>query len=396
MVVLWLLGCGGTTDAVPTYTAEAGTFEHTLSIPGELKAVRESTITTPDLSGQLKVISIIEEGSRVSEGDILVEFDTSELETDLETALSKLEVAQTKIEQKQAQFKVRIGDLQNAVTRAELGLQRAEMKLTDSETVPRVDRESARIDVEQFTIEVERSQASLESARLEGEAEIQLLRLEAEQAAARVERVRDELTQCTIRAEGEGLVILPEIWKGGSRGKVTAGDSVWPGSAVITLPDMSEMEVEAWVHEVDAGLVAAEMPVSVIIDAYPDPPFEGTISRIADLAVKRERGSKVKHLKVTIEMENASDFMKPGMTVRAEVLIERVEDVLSVPLEGVFSDGDSRYVLTRGLGGWSQQTVTLGKANDTHVIITEGLSDGDVVALVDPEAGAAPVSESTE
>jgi len=396
MIALWLLACVSSSDEIPTHTVALDDFEHVLSIPGELKAVRSSTISAPDLSGSLKVTSIIDEGTRVSEGDILVEFDTSELEKDLENAQSKLEVAQTKIEQKQAQFEVRIGDLKNAVTRAELNLQRAEMRLTESETVPRVERESALIDVEQYTLEVDRSQASLESARLEGEAEIQLLRLEADQAASRVERKRDELGRCTITAEGDGLVILPEIWKGGSRGKVTAGDSIWSGSAIITLPDMSEMEVEAWVHEVDAGLVAAEMPVAIVIDAYPDPPFEGTISRIADLAVQRERGSEVKHLKVSIALAETSDIMKPGMTVRSEVLIEKLPEVLSVPLEGIFSDGEEQYVFTRGLGDWKRTTVTTGKSNDTHIIIESGLKVGDVLSLIDPSVGAAPVAESME
>lgn len=396
MIALWLLACGVSSNELPTHTVALGDFDHVLSIPGELKAVRSATISAPDLSSTLKVISIIEEGSRVLEGDTLVEFDTSELVSDLESAQTKLEVAQTKIAQKQAQFEVRIGDLKNAVTRAELNLKRAEMRLTDSETVPRVERESTVIDVEQNTLEVERSRASLESARLEGEAEIQLLRLEEEQVSARVERVRDNLARCTLTAPGDGLVILEEIWKGGSRGKVTTGDTIYRGSSIITLPDMSEMEVEAWVHEVDAGLVAAEMPVSVVIDAYPDPPFNGTIRKIADLAVQRERGSEVKHLKVSIAIEETSDFMKPGMTVRSEVLIEHLPGVMSIPLEGVFSGEEEHYVFTRGLRDWKRTPVTTGKFNDTHIIIESGLDVGDVLTLIDPSVGTGAVAESME
>ena len=135
--------------------------------------------------------------------------------------------------------------------------------------------------------------------------------------------------------------------------------------------------------------------VSVVIDAYPDPPVVGSLSRVADLAVKRERGSKVKHLKVIVALDETLDFMKPGMTTRAEVLIESVPDVISVPLEAIFGEADERYVYERGLSGWSRQSVTLGQANDTHVIISEGLDDGDEVALIDPESREAGVADGS-
>ena len=137
MIALWLLACAGSSDEIPTHIVAQGDFEHILSIPGELKAVNSATISAPDLSSTLTVISIVKEGSRVSEGDVLVAFDNSALTEKLESALTKLKVAQTKIAQKQAHLEVRIGDLKNAVTRAELNLKRTEMRMTDSETVPR-------------------------------------------------------------------------------------------------------------------------------------------------------------------------------------------------------------------------------------------------------------------
>ena len=394
LLTISLLACGGGAgDDVPSTEVARGDFDVVLAIPGELKAVNSVTMTAPDIEGQIKVTSVIEEGARVEEGDVLIELDRVELEKALASGESQLEVARTKIDQKRAQLAVRLADLENNVTSARLSLEKANLRLTDSETVPRVERESARLDVEEFTLSVARSQASQESARLEGVAELQLLQLEAEQAASDVETLRENLDKCTITAPSSGLVILPAIWKGGSRSPVSVGDTLWSGSTLLELPDLSEMEIEAWVHEVDAARVAADQPVTIVIDAYPDPPHTGTVRKVADLAVQRDRSSKVKYLKVKVGIDETVSAMKPGMTVRTEVLLETVPSVLSVPLEAVFYEEGEPYVYTQGLRGWGRATVALGTKNDTHVVVTEGLEEGTRVALLDPEAmeaGEAP------
>ena len=390
-LLITLLACGGgISDDIPSAEVARGDFDVLLAIPGELKAVNSVTMAAPDIEGQIKVTSVIEEGARVEEGDVLIELDRVELEKSLASGKSQLEVARTKIDQKRAQLDVRLADLENNVTSARLSLEKAKLRLTDSETVPRVERESARLDVEEFTLSVVRSKASLESARLEGVAELQLLNLEAEEAESDVETLRDNLEKCIITAPSAGLVILPSIWKGGgSRSPVSVGDTLWAGSTMLELPDLSEMEIEAWVHEVDAARVAEDQPVTIVIDAYPDPPHAGKVKKVADLAVQRDRSSKVKYLKVKVAIDETVPSMKPGMTVRTEVLLETVPDVLSVPLEAVFYEDGEPYVFTEGLRSWSRAPIALGTKNDTHVVITEGLEEGARVALIDPEAAEA-------
>jgi len=385
-MVFGVMGCAGEGSLdLPTATVMRADFDVVLAVPGELEAVNSVTISAPDLGRTIKITSIAEEGSRVAVGDVLVEFDRNELVDDLEQAESKLEVARTKIDQKKAQLEVRIADLENDVIKAELSLKRAKMRLTDSETVPLVERKAAQLDVEESTLNLESTQATLVSERLKAEAELQLLELEVQQEAMKVDRQRDRLGKATVVAEADGLVILPEIWKGGSHGTVQAGDTVWRGSTIMLLPDLSVMRTVAWVHEVDAGRVATGQPVSIVIDAHPDPAWDATITRVADLAVRRNGESAFKHVKVEADMPDRGEVMKPGMTVRTEILIERVPDALSVPQEAVFTDAEGQFVQRKGLTGWNRAPVELGTRNDTHVVVEAGLEEGDVVALMDPD-----------
>jgi len=389
-----LVACGGSgADAVPTATVIRGTLAVVLGVPGELEAVNSKNVSAPNVRGTLKITTLAEEGTRVKAGDMLVEFDPTDLEKEMEQAVSKLNVAQTKIAQKQAQQAVKLQTAQNDVVKSGLDKQRAEMRVTDSETVPRVERETARLDVQESTLGVGRSEAALEAARLEAAAELELLRLEEAEAQAKVAQIERQLGQLQIRAPADGIVLLSEAWRGGKMGKATVGDNVWPGNAIMELPDLAAMRVEAWVHEVDAAQVAVGQIVSVIVDARPDTPLAGTVERVSDLAVKRNEESEVKHLEVTIGLPAGDPTLKPGMTVRAEIRVADVPDVLMVPREAVFYDGAEAVVHRAGLGGWARVPVKLGRANDSHVVVTEGLSEGDRVALADPAAldgGAAP------
>lgn len=378
--------CGGQGDrAIPTATVTAGPFDVVLAVPGELEAVNSVTISAPDLGRTIKITSIAEEGSRVSEGDVVVEYDRNELLDDLEQAEGKLEVARTKIAQKKTQLDVRMADLENNVVKAELALERAEMRVSDSETVPLVDRQSARIDVREAQLSLDSSRATLEQERLKAQAELQLLELEVRQEELKVQRSRERLEKATATAPADGLVILPEIWKGGSMGRVQAGDTVWRGSTIMLLPDLSSMQIESWVHEVDAGKVEVGQPVRVVIDAHPEPAWEAEISKVADLAVKRDGDDVVKHVKVEAAMDETADTMKPGMTVRAEVLVDHLDEALSIPQEAVFVQGERTYVYRKAFAGFDDVDVELGIRNDTHVVVASGLEAGDVVALVDPE-----------
>ncbi len=389
--MLLIAACSSSSQGIPTAEIERGPLEVMLTIQGELEAVRSVTVSAPPLGGPAKVTWVADEGSRVEAGDELIKFDDTELGRRLEEAQNKLDVALTKIQQKQAQLEVTLTDQRNAITKSELALQRAEMKVTDAESVPRIDRESARIDVQDATLSLAQARSKLRSARLEGEAAIELLRLEAEQAGTDLEEAKQALERAVVKAETPGLVILPEVWKGGSWGPVAVGDQVWPGRSIIELPDMSEMSVEAWVHEVDSAKVSVGQEVSVVVDAHPEPAHTGSVEKVADLAVRRN-GSQVKYLKVDIELDKTTEIMKPGMTVRAEVKVDHRDDVLSVPLEAVFPRKGESIVYTKGgFGSFEPVGVELGVRNDARVEVTSGLTEGAVVALVDPDqAGEAP------
>lgn len=390
-MMLGLAACTGGSSEVPSATASRGAFDVRLKVQGELEAKSSAVVTCPDFDVNTKIGWLVEEGTRVKKGDKVVEFDTADMVNQLDSAKSALEIAKTKIEQNRAQLALKVADAEAAITGVELDLRMARMRVTDSETVPLVDREDARANAVRAEMAIESAKSALETTRLQARAEQQLLQLEVEEQQRNVERLERQLAQATLTAPTDGLAILYERWDG----KIKVGTQPWSGSTLVTLPDLSTMEAVVWVHEVDSPRVAVDQGALVIIDAHPNSPVEATIAKVADLAVPRGE-DKIKHLKVTLSLAETTAVMKPGMTIRADLLVESVPDAVSIPLEAVQRADGTPFVYLSGIGGWARQDVVLGPENDTHVVVQEGVAAGDVVALVDPEAWAAGGDEKPD
>jgi multidrug efflux pump subunit AcrA (membrane-fusion protein) len=153
---------------------------------------------------------------------------------------------------------------------------------------------------------------------------------------------------------------------------------------LIELPDLSRIVAETQINEVDVSKVALEQDVIVTLDAFPEQSFTGTVTDIATLATEKERRSSVKVFPVEAVLDQSDPIMKPGMTVKVEVVVERIPDVLHVPLESVFERGDEMICYVSSNGSFDERVVTLGKRNDNFVVVEAGLKQGERVALRDP------------
>ncbi len=379
-LALALSGCGLSGGSeIPTVEASAGTFEVVLSVNGELDAVNSVSISTPAFQSRPEIAWMVDEGSRVVQGERILAFDRETMEKELAAARSELLLAQTKIEQNNAKLRLTVSEAEADITRAELDLQMARMQRTDSETVPLVDRENARVNETKSALAIEAAKSALATTKLESKADSQLLALEVEKQSQQVEQLEKQLEKAEILAPTDGLVLVESNWQG----KWKVGSRPWTGASLMKVPDLSAMKVVALVHEVDSPDIAVDQEATITIDAYPDLHFDGQVSKVADLAVARGE-DEVKYLEFEVALEESTPEMKPGMTVRVDLTIAEVPDAVWVPIEAVHKDGDRRFVFQRALAGWSEVDVILGDENDAFVVV-EGLEAGTTVALVDPE-----------
>jgi multidrug efflux pump subunit AcrA (membrane-fusion protein) len=93
---------------------------------------------------------------------------------------------------------------------------------------------------------------------------------------------------------------------------------------------------------------------------------------------------------VVVGLDRLDDRLKPGMTARASIVVAAHPGVLSVPIESVRQEEGDAWVQVRERFGTRAAKVVLGERNATHIVVKEGLSAGDRILMVPPEAPARP------
>jgi hypothetical protein len=383
----WLLARGpAADDNALVARPKRGPFLVTVTISGELRARQFVQITAPagaQQAGafQMKIQSIVPEGTIVKQGDVVAELDRSTLANKLAEVTLALAKAEAQYEQAMLDSTLTLSTARENIRTMELQLE--ERRLAREQAVyeaPTVRR--------QAEIDYEKAERALTQARSDYQTKTEQSRAKMREVGADLQRqrnllraVQDVMTGFTIRAPGPGMVIYVKEWNGRKR---TSGSQVssWD-PAVATLPDLTQMESVTYVNEIDVRKLAVGQSVSISLDADPTKRLTGTVATVANVGEQRPNAdAKVFEVHVTVTQRDTT--LRPGMTTGNIVETLRVANALFVPIEALSSEGGVPFVYRRVGGRVTKQEVIAGPMNDDEVVIIKGLDEDDRVLLTPP------------
>lgn len=282
---------------------------------------------------------------------------------------------------------------QNELKKAELQLQEAESTYKFTKQKRQIFLEYTRpTQIEKAKQKARESQEKYQQLQEVAEylISLQQANLEKEQAALeglqeKYQQALHELEKTSIYAPIPGLVIYNEIPSSGKTRKIQVGDAVWSHQGLISLPDISRMLVETQVREIDIHKVELEQEVRVQVDAYPDRTYQGKVHLIGSLAqADRNLPSGTKYFEVQVLLEESDPRLRPGMTARVDILVDQFDDVVYIPLEGVFEKNNQKVCYAVNRNTAEQRQIEVGKFNNDYIIVQDGLSEGEQIYLQDP------------
>jgi RND family efflux transporter MFP subunit len=200
----------------------------------------------------------------------------------------------------------------------------------------------------------------------------------------------EQLEKCTIRAKKPGLVVYgsagEEMFYYGDQERIREGATVRERQAIITIPDLSRMVVKVKIHESYIKKIKKSQKARITVDAFPDKVLTGEVTKVGVLPDSQNRwmNPDLKVYLTTITVDGTQDWVKPGMSAKVEILVDRLQDCVYVPVQAVSPDGDKEVCyVSRGLKP-ERREVEVGEFNDEFIEIKNGLKEGERVLLRAP------------
>jgi len=160
-------------------------------------------------------------------------------------------------------------------------------------------------------------------------------------------------------------------------------DRVAPGTVAIRIDNLARLEVDVQVSEVDINRIRIDQPVTLSFDAILDKEYHGTVTQVARVGNVLQG---VVQFNVTVELTDADDDVRPGMTAAVNIIVEQLDDVLLVPNRAVRLVDGKRVVYILQNDELETVQITLGATSDTNSEVINGeLRLGDLIVLNPPQ-----------
>ena len=397
-----------------THVVQRGELVVSVTERGTLESSNNKEIKCR-VKGGTTVLWVIKTGTRVKPGDVLVRLDTSKIEDDI--SQRKIDLATARANKRIAESEVAAAEI--AVTEylegtyeSELATKQKELVIAESELkaarnsldhskrlfrkgyISRLEYEAQLDAVKHAELGVHVKETEINALKrftkaktmkeLQGKLDAAKARLDAYASEfklqeSKLRRAEDQLKNCIIRADTEGLVIYPSAAEWRSEPDIAEGATVREDQVLLMIPDLSKMQVKIGVHESKVDRVKPGKAARVDIQGKW---CDGKVKSVA--SVTRPTGwwnGNMVRYDTVIELNEGHPPVKPGMSVAVEVLLAKYEDVLTVPVAAVVATDDGALCWIDSPEGPVRRKVTLGDTNDQFVIVESGITEGEAVIL---------------
>jgi HlyD family secretion protein len=345
---------------VKVTVAKVGTTDLTsiISASGEVKPKKNVEISAL-VPGRIIKIGV-EEGDIVRAGDFLLKLDSAQYEAFAEGNRASIRSFKAQLIQDEARFRKD----KNAYDR--------QKKLFDEQLISKDQLETSKLQSDVSTAQVRAIQSQIQ------------------QAEASLKSTMDNLNKTTFVSPIDGMITSLRVEEGEM---AIIGTMNNPGTVLLTIADLSVMEVEVEVDETDVVGVVLGQAANVRVDAYPDTVFKGKVTEIGSSALQKIASTtqESRDFKVVVTLDNPAHKLKPGLSASADIISAEKKGVLAVPISslvlrekaGAGKDKkeavEEEGVYAVEAGRVKFQPVVKGIAGGMNIEIVSGLKEGQEI-----------------
>ncbi len=379
---------GGCADSDESEILTVAVSKQVLSVEvpskGEVVAAKSTKMSVPGgMRGSKTLAWLLPENSVVKKGDVIARFDGEDFILERDSTRLDLNAANLETDNKSLVIATEKADIKSDTKVVNREIEFSDQFNVDDLTVYSKNEIIDALDNREYlAAQLDFLNWKLDNFSHSSKSEMDLMMLKAAQYQTKLEQFETALTKLEVYAPHDGILIYESNWRGE---KPRIGQTMWPGTNLARLPDLSELQATLHVLEGEAGNVEVGNDVKITLDAMPEQVFNGKVLKKAGISKPIKSGLPVKYFEITVSITDANgDVIKPGNKVSAVIIGQRSEPVLSVPLQAIFSDEQGSFVYAEVNGKLQKTPVSLGLKTFAQAEVVAGLEQGQKVALFKP------------
>lgn len=369
---------------VPTLRLEPKAYRLAVPARGELLGLRTTPIPTPRVrTGSLKIARLVDEGTIVREGQVVVQFDPTDAELTLEQSANQVSSYGFRIEktEEDARGELSVLEMERLAAEMERGYAEGQIR-RDEQIFSRWEIQESLMSAALAEFRRATVEEKVDLRRSVSTSDLKILDIERGKAEVEMGLARETLEALSLTAPDTGVVVYMRP----GMSPLEVGNEVWPGQPLLEVASLDRFRARLRVPETEVLGLRPGLAVSVVLDAFPDRVFEGRLMQVARIAQQIHRNDPRKYFECDVLLEVSVDeieMLRPGMSVRAEVELDRLDGVFVLPKSALRRTDEGWSVFLSQAGDYVERPVdVLGSDHGFHLVA--GLEEGDLVCLRHP------------
>jgi multidrug efflux pump subunit AcrA (membrane-fusion protein) len=383
-------------SSVPTSKVVRGPLKLTVYATGELRAGRTMSLMAPPAGGSLRIVKLQQTGSDVKKDDVVIEFDPADQQFALEQAKTDLEEADQQIVKMKADNAVQASQDTLDILTARYNVRRGELDAAGNEFIGTIEAQKNTLTLEENRRRLEQLQQDAQQRAVTSAAALAVLQERRTKATLAMERAKGIIDNLVVKAPLDGIISVKEnrdgqffFFSGMVLPQYREGDTTFSGRNIADVVENGRMEVRAKVTEIDRDNLKAGQPATVQVDALPGRTFNAKVGALSGGASRGNffETSAVRQFDIGLELEKPDPAMRAGSSLRVVIDGDELKNVLHVPRQGVFEKNGKNFVYLQIGDRFDRRDVKVVNRTESRAAI-DGLKEGDVIALIDPDVAA--------
>jgi HlyD family secretion protein len=294
-----------------------------LRLRGTTEAVQARAVLAPLLEGaqvgSLTIIHMAPAGSRVKQGDLLVEFDRQAQQRDFFDKQAEYQKLVDQVAEEQAKENATKAKDQTELKTSEDNLRKSELEIQKAEIVSRIDAEKNQESLDEAKATYDQLRETFDLKRAAALAAIRILEIQRDRTQQTMLHAQANSNLMQIHAPIDGIVVLNSIWKEGTMGEVQEGDQVRPGVPFMQVVNPAAMEVRVLANQQDFPSLHIGQAAKVRLDAYPDLVFSAKVEQLAPIGENGSFSSKLRQFAVITSIDGNDPKLMPDLSAAVDV-----------------------------------------------------------------------------